>query len=223
MGHNGNPNSLKNLERGRWKPGQSGNPTGRAKGVVYPSELLHGLLAMDDDGTPNYTRADLEKIVEDENAAPALVIAARWIIDGMKDGQRWVVGKDGKLQPAALDPTPSRVRESLADRLEGKPVQKVQVKSEPVRTPDELIDDLARLIEETPALLEQATLWPSLSSMLRVDRDLVQRLRPLLEAHAPGLLEVVEPVDGEAKVLPAGNDDPSPAPTQPAASRRDRD
>ncbi len=81
MGHNAN--SLKNLERGRWKPGQSGNPTGRAKGVVYPSELLHGLLAMDDDGKPRYTRFNLETIVEEENAGPALVIAARWItVDG---------------------------------------------------------------------------------------------------------------------------------------------
>ncbi len=35
MGHKGNTNSLKNLERGRWLPGQSGNPSGRAKGVVY--------------------------------------------------------------------------------------------------------------------------------------------------------------------------------------------
>ncbi len=79
----------------------------------------------------------------------------------------------------------------------------MQVKSDPVRSPDGLIDDLARLLEETPALLEQATLWPSLSSMLRVDRDLVQRLRPLLEAHAPGLLEVIEPVTTTATVLPS--------------------
>ena len=70
MGHNGNPNSLKNLERGRWIPGQSGNPTGRAKGVVYPSELLDGLLAMDDDGAPRYTQADLLAIVDDKDAAP---------------------------------------------------------------------------------------------------------------------------------------------------------
>lgn len=219
MGHNGNPNSLKNLERGRWKPGQSGNPTGRAKGVVYPSELLHGLLAMDEDGTPNYTRADLEKIVEDENAAPALVIAARWILDGMRDGQRWVVGKDGRLQPAALDPTPSRVRVELADRLEGKPVQKLQVEREPVRTPDEITDEFARLMEKEPVLLAQAELWPSILHMCRGDRDLVKRLRPLMEVHAPGLLEVIEPVDGEAKVLPAGEDEPSMTPAQPAAKR----
>ncbi len=171
---------------------------------------------MDDDGTPKYTRGDLEKIVEDENAAPALVIAARWIIDGMRDGQRWVVGKDGKLQPAALDPTPSRVRESLADRLEGKPVQKVEVGHQPQVTAEELTDEFARLIEKSPGLLAQPGLWSALLKMLRGDRALVKRLRPLLQVHAPGLLEVIEPVDGEAKVLPAGDDEPSAAPTHTA-------
>ena len=194
MGHNDNPNSLKNLERGRWKPGQSGNPTGRAKGTVYPSELLHGLLAMDDDGTPKYTRSDLEKIVEDENAAPALVIAARWILDGMRDGQRWVVGKGGKLQPAALDPTPSRVRESLADRLEGKPVQKLQVERKPIRPPAEIHADLMTVLAK------------ALVSLPPAERA---ELLTLLPVDAEG----VEPVDVEAKVLPAGDDEPSPAPT----------
>ncbi len=198
MGHNGNAKSLKNLERGHWKPGQSGNPTGRAKGVVYPSELLHGLLAMDDDGTPKYTRGDLEKIVEDENAAPALVIAARWILDGMRDGQRWIMGKDGELKPAALDPTPSRVRESLADRLEGKPVQKLQLERKPIRPPAEIHADLV------------ATLARALVSLPPAERA---KLLTLLPVDA----EDVEPVDGEAKVLPAGDDESSPAPTQPAA------
>ena len=214
MGHSGNANSLKNLERGRWKVGQSGNPSGRPKGVVYPSELLHGLLAMDDDGTPKYTRSDLEKIVEDENSAPALVIAARWILDGMRDGQRWILGKDGELKPAALDPTPSRVRESLADRLEGKPVQKLQVEQKQVRTPDEINASIVRMIEENPTMLADAKCWPTLLQFFRTTPGMVQQLRPLLEVHAPGLLEVVEPIDGEAKVLPTGDDEPSEAPAQ---------
>ncbi len=198
MGHNGNPNSLKNLERGRWKPGQSGNPTGRAKGVVYPSELLDGLLAMDDDGAPRYTQADLEAIVEDKDAAPALVIAARWLIDGMKSGERWVLGKNGELRPAALDPTPSRVRESLADRLEGKPVQKLQVERERIRTPAEINADLVPLLAKALVSLPPAE-------------------RAKLLTLLPVAAEEVEPIDGEAKVLPAGDDEPSAAPTQPAA------
>ncbi len=211
MGHNGNPNSLKNLERGRWKPGQSGNPTGRATGVVYPSELLHGLLAMDDDGTPKYTRADLEKIFADENAAPALVIAARWILDGMRDGQRWIVGKDGKLQPAALDPTPSRVRESLADRLEGKPIQSVHVQRTEHRLPAEIGADiastLAALLTAGPEVLTEA-----LADMAPAARAKVVAMLPV-DTDAKG----VEPIDGEVSVLPAGDDESSAAPTQPAA------
>ena len=192
MGHNGNPNSLKNLERGRWKPGQSSNPTGRAKGVVYPSELLDGLLAMDDDGAPRYTQADLEAIVEDKDAAPALVIAARWLIDGMKSGERWVVGKDGKLQPAALDPTPSRVRESLADRLEGKPVQKLQIERKTVRTPNEINDDFVRMLEAHPTSLASLELRPQLLEQFRGRGPFLQRMRPLLEVHAPDLLKQID-------------------------------
>ena len=198
MGHNGNANSLKNLELGRWKPGQSGNPTGRAKGVVYPSELLHGLLAMGDDGvTPKFTKADLEKIVADENAAPARVIAAQSIIDAMLDGKRHVRSKSGELKLGALDPTPSRVRESLADRLEGKPVQKLQVERKPIRPPAEIHADLV------------ATLARALVSLPPAERA---KLLTLLPVDAEG----VEPVDGEAKVLPAGDDERSETPTQPA-------
>ena len=202
MGHSGNANSLKNLERGRWVPGQSGNPTGRPKGLVYPSELLHGLLAMDDDGTPKYTRADLEKIVEDEDAAPALVIAARWILDGMRDGQRWVVGKDGKLQPAALDPTPSRVRVELADRLEGKPVQKIAVQQTPTPTPQECEDNIVATIESHPELLSEAAAWPSIEKIIREGGPLLERLRPVFLHHVPKLLESAESVEVEASVLP---------------------
>jgi hypothetical protein len=44
--HGKHPNSLNNL-KGRWKPGQSGNPKGRPKGVKYVSEALRDLLASD--------------------------------------------------------------------------------------------------------------------------------------------------------------------------------
>ena len=208
MGHNGNENSLANLKR--WKPGQSGNPSGRPKGMVYPSELLAGLLAMNDDGTPKYTKADIQAIVESDDSAPALVIAARWILDGMQDGKRWVLGKDGELKPAALDPTPSRVRESLADRLEGKPVAKVEIKHQREKMPDELLDELVQFIQSNPEMIANPVSWPQFLHMLRDNHFILDRLRPLLKAHAPGLLAQLDgPIDVKARVLANADDEAS--------------
>jgi len=39
-----NPNSLANLTK-QWKPGESGNPKGRPKGIKYISEALKDLLS----------------------------------------------------------------------------------------------------------------------------------------------------------------------------------
>lgn len=38
------PNSLANLERGAWKPGQSGNPSGTVRGVPKLKTALHKIL-----------------------------------------------------------------------------------------------------------------------------------------------------------------------------------
>ncbi len=104
-----------------WQPGQSGNPAGRARGGAYISEWLNTLLIVDEHGTPNYTQADLKEIVEDDNAAPAKVIAARRILSAMKDG---------KLPRGGADPEPGRDFDRIADRIEGKPPQAVHVTSE---------------------------------------------------------------------------------------------
>jgi hypothetical protein len=44
-GRGKHPNSLKNLEKMRFKPGQSGNPKGRKPNIKYVSEALMELLA----------------------------------------------------------------------------------------------------------------------------------------------------------------------------------
>jgi hypothetical protein len=41
------PNSKKNLELGKWLPGQSGNPAGKVKGTLNLKERLQTYLALD--------------------------------------------------------------------------------------------------------------------------------------------------------------------------------
>ena len=118
------------------------------------SEHVSSLLAENADGTPRYTKADLEKIVEDEKAGPAEVIAAQWILNCMKDGKRWVVGKGGRLKPAALDPEPGRERERLGDRLEGKPTQAPRVE-QPTPEPSGLLAEMREILAADPVLLEE--------------------------------------------------------------------
>ena len=115
------PNSLSNLHPRPWKPGQSGNPAGRARGGAYISECLNALLIVDGDGRPRYTKADLERIVADDDAAPAMVIAALRSLSAMRDG---------KLPRGGADPEPGRDFDRIADRIEGKPPQAVHVTNE---------------------------------------------------------------------------------------------
>ena len=115
------PNSLANLRPRPWQPGQSGNPAGRARGSVYISECLNALLIVGHDGTPKYTKADIERIAEDLQSAPAMVIAARRVLSAMRDG---------KLPRGGADPEPGRDFDRIADRIEGKPAQAVHVTSE---------------------------------------------------------------------------------------------
>ncbi len=119
------PSSLANLRP--WSPGQSGCPSGQRASGAYVAEWRNAMLGENDDGTARYTRADLEAVVADDAAPPAKIIAAVWILNCMKTGQNWVIGKDGKLMPARIDSEPGRERERLMDRIEGKPAQHVNV------------------------------------------------------------------------------------------------
>ncbi len=140
------PNSLANLRPRPWRPGQSGNPAGRARGGAYISEWLNTLLIVDEHGTPNYSQADLKEIVADDNAAPAKVIAARRILSAMKDG---------KLPRGGADPEPGRDFDRIADRIEGKPTQHIIAEAPPCRTPDEILAEIRALEAAHPELLQQ--------------------------------------------------------------------
>ncbi len=140
------PNSLANLHPRPWQPGQSGNPAGRAQGGAYISECLSALLIVRDDGTPKYTKADIERIAEDLQSAPAMVIAARRIISAMKDG---------KLPRGGADPEPGRDFDRIADRIEGKPTITIR-QEEPQRPPAEIMAQIRAFEAEHPELLRQA-------------------------------------------------------------------
>ena len=107
--HGKHPNSLANLRP--WSPGQSGCPSGQRASGAYVAEWRNAMLAVNDDGTARYTRADLEAVVADDAAPPAKIIAVRWILNCMKSGENWVIGKDGEPLSARMDTEPGRERE----------------------------------------------------------------------------------------------------------------
>ncbi len=146
------PNSLANLRPRPWQPGQSGNPAGRARSGAYISECLNALLIMDRDGRPKHTKADLERIVADDDAAPAMVIAARRILSAMRDG---------KLPRGGADPEPGRDFDRIADRIEGKPTQRIIAEAPPCRTPEEILAAIRELEAAHPELLQQPALPPA--------------------------------------------------------------
>ncbi|MCH8344707.1 MAG: hypothetical protein IH983_12060 [Planctomycetes bacterium] len=112
------------------------------RGGAYISEWLNALLIVDGDGRPKCTKADLERIVADDDAAPAMVIAARRILSAMKDG---------KLPRGGSDPEPGRDFERIADRLEGKPAQHVKV-TQHAPSLDSLEAELRAMVAQDPTL-----------------------------------------------------------------------
>ena len=82
-----------------WKPGQSGNPSGRAPGVVYPAEYVRMMACM--------KQSELVKIHADENQPMARRIAAHQLIEAL----------DAELSPADRE----RARSALMDRTTGRP------------------------------------------------------------------------------------------------------
>ncbi|MEE9211410.1 MAG: hypothetical protein V3U29_02030 [Phycisphaeraceae bacterium] len=184
------PNSLANLRPRPWQPGQSGNPAGRARGGAYISEWLNALLIVDGDGRPRYTKADLERIVTDDNAAPAMVIAARRILSAMRDG---------KLPRGGADPEPGRDFDRIADRIEGKPTITIR-QEEPQRLPAEIMDEYVALLDQHPDLFDD--LWPRILRDCKEDQMMRERLLPILQKHHPDLARALEPVETTAKALP---------------------
>ena len=120
---NGQPAQLANLRPRPWLPGQSGNPSGRAKGVVYPVEYLRRMAGL--------TPAELRAIASDEDQPSARIMAARMALQAL-DSEL-----DAKDQREAFN--------VVADRTTGKPVQDVRIEATMAdRPPAELLAELQR-------------------------------------------------------------------------------
>ena len=113
------PNSLANLSD-PWPQGRSGNPGGRPKGVVYPSEHMRGLAGL--------TAEAIQKIKEDPEEPVSRRIAAGMYLDAL-DGDTARTRKDATSE--------------ICDRTAGRPAQSVQVIAEgPRRSAQELLDEI---------------------------------------------------------------------------------
>ena len=156
-----------------WKPGQSGNPGGRARGGAYISECLNALLIVDWDGRPKCTKADLERIVADNDAAPAMVIAARRILSAMRDG---------KLPRGGADPEPGRDFDRIADRIEGKPAQAIHVVSEEATTVRVVLLD--RTASPTHAMVEEVMRGVRANEPKQLEADEPKQIKPVDEESA---------------------------------------
>jgi len=107
--HGRHPNSLANLQP--WKPGQSGNPTGRTTfGATY-REWVCEFAREDDNGVSTYSLGDLRTIAtapDDADVSAPKRLAATDMLQALEGGRQ---------RHAAAD--------RLFDRSEGRPAQTV--------------------------------------------------------------------------------------------------
>jgi len=135
-----------------FRPGQSGNPSGRRRGALYVQEWINIFLAVHDDGTPKFTREDIESVAVDPKSAPAAIIGANRVLLAMESGAKYAVDRWGKAHYVGMDSGPGIAFEQIMDYLDGKPTQRMQVTHDQDRTPDEIERELCAKLKATPGL-----------------------------------------------------------------------
>lgn len=141
--------NLKRYPKGTAPLAAISHPRGRQSVVQSLNDLLHVQV----DGKPRYSMAELQEIVSDPEQPPSRILAARRILSACRDGTRYVKDKHGNVFPAGSDPEPGRDFDRIADRLEGKPMVRVEHESGPKRTQEQVQAELLRLCHKHPELL----------------------------------------------------------------------
>ena len=143
----------------QWKPGQSGNPSGKKRAGASYIEWINAMAAVNGRGWSKYTCKQLERIA-DRHRDHMKASAARFVLTMRRDPYKYMHAKDGKrirdergeLVVVGTDPEVGRAREYLLDRELGKPRQTVHV--ERSTTGDQLVAKVAQLraLAESPLL-----------------------------------------------------------------------
>jgi len=183
MNHQMHPKSLANLKPHHFKKGHDARRRigARSAGATI-REWWNTLCEMDDDGYALYDDEELRCIADDPKESHPKRLAAKEILQAHEEG----LTKFGKrLGADSLD--------RIMDRTEGKPVQMLHVQQQKMSTPDELMDDLVRHLNEHPDMLENVHLQMVLLCGARSLPPLRERLTPLLKQHNPDLLKAMEP------------------------------
>ena len=132
-----NPKSLDNLIA--WKPGQSGNPSGKPRGACSPAEYLRMMQS------PEYTVPVLRKISRSAKEPVGKRVAANQILSMLVDANDDL---DERIEAR-------RVRQEVNDRLEGTPTQSHRVVDEAVPDVIQVVENLrAELVGGDRARLE---------------------------------------------------------------------
>jgi hypothetical protein len=136
-----------------FRPGQSGNPNGRAKNAgMSLKEWLNALCDTDPDGTPRYAMEEIELIYRDPREPVTKRMAAKMLCTAMQTGITYSFDAEGNAYPGRMDPEPNKVLAEILDRTLGKATMTVAAGMAPPQDFGEAIAQLRTECERDPAL-----------------------------------------------------------------------